>query len=151
MCTCSDDRRAIIWDFHEGLELRRLEKHSKAVYGATFFGPGPQEQYNVATACFDQKIRVFDKGVEGLDSAPEYASYGDLLTLRHGDILVPHIPMREPLRTLCEHFLDAIDQGTTPLTDGANGVDVLRVLDAAQRSLDAGGVPVSIDDDGEPE
>ena len=92
-----------------------------------------------------EKIRVFDKGIEGLDSAPEYASYGDLLTLRHGDILVPHIPMREPLRALCEHFLEAVATGATPLTDGVNGVDVLRVLDAAQRSLDAGGLPIPLD------
>jgi len=98
--------------------------------------------------CFDdmsaEKIRVYDKGVEGLDTAPDYASYGDLLTLRHGDILVPHIPMREPLRALCEHFLDAVATGQTPLTDGVNGVDVLRVLDAAQRSLDQGGVPIAL-------
>ena len=98
--------------------------------------------------CFDdmatEKIRVFDKGVTGLDTAPEYASYGDLLTLRHGDILAPHIPMREPLRAQCEHFLRSITERTRPLSDGRNGVDVLRVLDAAQRSLDQGGSPVSL-------
>ena len=91
-----------------------------------------------------EKIRIYDKGVDGLDDMPDYASYGDLLTLRQGDILSPHIPMREPLRVLCQSFLDAIDQGVDPLTDGQNGVDVLRVLDAAQRSLDQGGAPVSL-------
>ncbi len=93
-----------------------------------------------------EKIRVFDKGVEGLDEAPDYASYGDLLTLRQGDILSPHIPMREPLRVLCQSFLDAVDQGADPLTDGQNGVDVLRVLVAAQRSLEAGGAPMPLDE-----
>jgi predicted dehydrogenase len=92
-----------------------------------------------------EKIRVFDKGVEGLDEAPDYASYGDLLTLRQGDIHSPHVPMREPLRVLCQSFLDAIDHGTTPLTDGRNGVDVLRVLMAGQRSLEAGGAPMPLD------
>ena len=98
--------------------------------------------------CFDdmaaEKIRVFDKGVSGFEEAPDYASYGDLLTLRHGDILIPHIPMREPLRALCDHFLSAVEDGSTPLSDGNNGVDVLRVLDAAQRSLDAGGTPMPL-------
>ena len=93
-----------------------------------------------------EKIRVFDKGVEGLDDAPNYASYGDLLTLRQGDILSPHIPMREPLRALCQHFLDAIESGKEPLTDGHNGVAVLKVLEAAQQSLDTGGVPVRLDE-----
>ena len=98
--------------------------------------------------CFDdmatEKIRVYDKGVAGLDEAPDYASYGDLLTLRHGDVLAPHIPMREPLRAQCEHFLHSIVAQTRPLSDGHNGVDVLRVLDAAQRSLDQGGRPISL-------
>lgn len=100
-----------------------------------------------------EKIRVYDKGVDGaeaLDVAPPYESYGDLLTLRSGDVLIPHVSMREPLRTLCEHFLTCVDQDITPLTDGQNGVDVLRVLHAAQRSLDDGGVPISLlDGDGQ--
>ncbi len=91
-----------------------------------------------------EKVRVFDKGVSGIDEAPDYASYGDLLTLRHGDILVPHIPMREPLRALCTHFVNAIEKGEHALSDGTNGVDVLRVLEAAQRSLEGGGTPVSL-------
>mmetsp|Transcript_125694 Transcript_125694/g.391407 ORF Transcript_125694/g.391407 Transcript_125694/m.391407 type:complete len:440 (-) Transcript_125694:97-1416(-) len=59
MCTVSDDCKAIIWDFQEGLMLRTLDKHTKAVYGATFLG-GKDYQYFVATCSFDQKARVFD-------------------------------------------------------------------------------------------
>jgi predicted dehydrogenase len=93
-----------------------------------------------------EKIRVFDKGVtikEGLD-APSYDSYGDFLSLRQGDILIPHIPMREPLRELCTHFIDCVDRNVRPLTDGRSGAAVLRVLAAAQQSLDSGGHPVSM-------
>lgn len=95
-----------------------------------------------------EKVRVYDKGVEGLSAEhdpPPYASYGDALTLRHGDVRVPHIPMREPLRQLCEAFLHSVDSGATPKTDGQSGVDVLRVLDAAQRSLKAGGQPMNLE------
>lgn len=60
MCTASDDQKAIIWDFQEGIVLRTLEKHTKAVYGATFLGRDGDEQYMVATCCFDQKLRIFD-------------------------------------------------------------------------------------------
>lgn len=94
-----------------------------------------------------EKIRVLDKGVDGADSleqAQPYESYADLLTLRQGDIWIPHIPMREPLRALCEDFLRAVDTGSQPLTHGASGVEVLKVLQAGQQSLQAGGVPVAL-------
>ena len=93
-----------------------------------------------------EKIRIFDKGVdiqEGLN-APSYESYGDSLSLRQGDILIPHIPMREPLRELCKHFVDCIDGHAKPLTDGRSGAAVLRVLEAAQQSLETGGQPISL-------
>jgi len=46
----------------------------------------------------------------------------------------------EPLNAECRHFLDCVKTGTTPVSDGAEGLRVLRVLDACQRSLLAGGV-----------
>jgi UDP-2-acetamido-3-amino-2,3-dideoxy-glucuronate N-acetyltransferase len=46
----------------------------------------------------------------------------------------------EPLKAECRHFLDCVRTGATPVTDGAEGLRVLRVLDACQRSLLAGGV-----------
>jgi WD40 repeat protein len=58
MCTTSDDTHAHIWDFQEGIKLRSLEEHTKAVYGAQFFGK--EAEYNIATCCFDQKVRIFD-------------------------------------------------------------------------------------------
>mmetsp|Transcript_103313 Transcript_103313/g.296628 ORF Transcript_103313/g.296628 Transcript_103313/m.296628 type:complete len:433 (+) Transcript_103313:125-1423(+) len=67
MCTASDDCKVIIWDFQEGITLRTLDKHTKAVYGCKFLGM--ENQYLVATCCFDQKTRIFDmrdKQVVGL-------------------------------------------------------------------------------------
>jgi predicted dehydrogenase len=80
-----------------------------------------------------EKVQVFDKGV---DRMPEYTSYGEALTLRYGDIHIPHIEMREPLRLECEHFVECVAQGKRPLSDGRNGLEVLRVLAAGQRSLE---------------
>jgi predicted dehydrogenase len=94
-----------------------------------------------------EKLRIYDKGVDGvdqLDQAPAYASYAELLTLRSGDVLIPQVPMKEPLALLCQHFAHCIDTGETPITDGAGGVEVLRVLAAAQRSLESGGQPMAI-------
>jgi len=58
MATASDDQSVIVWDFQEGIVLRTLDKHTKAVYGVTFLGQ--DHQYLLATACFDQMVRVWD-------------------------------------------------------------------------------------------
>ena len=55
-----------------------------------------------------------------------------------------HVPQAEPLRCECEHFLRAMQNGWRPHTDGAEGLRVLRILNASQDSLDRGGVPVEL-------
>jgi predicted dehydrogenase len=87
-----------------------------------------------------EKLRIFDQGVDFPD-----VGYSDLHTLRFGDIFVPRIDMREPLALECQHFLACIQEGRTPLSDGENGLAVLRVLAAAQQSLERSGEPVSLD------
>ena len=61
----------------------------------------------------------------------------------HGDITIPRIPTVEPLAAECEHFLDCLDGKTRPRSDGEDGVRVVRVLTALQRSLEQDGVPVT--------
>lgn len=119
-----------------------LDPHKKRQL--TVVGTGKMLTFDDVLA--SEKVRIFDKGVtlhEGLDAQP-YDSYGDFLSLRQGDILSPHIPMREPLRELVSHFIHCVDTQSKPHTDGRSGVDVLRVLEAAQRSLDLGGQPVAL-------
>ncbi len=93
-----------------------------------------------------EKIRLYDAGVDFLDVSPTTrdVDYGDLLTLRFGDVYIPRVDMKEPLRLECQHFLDCIQHGTRPVSDGRNGVDVLRVLDAAQQSLEQDGQPATL-------
>jgi predicted dehydrogenase len=88
-----------------------------------------------------EKVRIYDKGV---DRAGEVVSYGDALTVRSGDILIPKISLQEPLKLECQHFVDCVRDRKTPLTDGEDGLRVVRVLQAAQRSLQAGGAPVAL-------
>ena len=54
------------------------------------------------------------------------------------------IPQAEPLRMECEHFLQCIADGRNPQTDGAEGLRVLRILNAAQRSLDVEGEKIDL-------
>lgn len=79
-----------------------------------------------------EKLRIYDKGI---DFSPSYGDYAESLSIRVGDIYIPKIDMAEPLRVECQHFLDCIAKGEKPLTDGACGLQVLRVLEAAEQSL----------------
>ena len=92
----------------------------------------------------NEKLRVFDKGVEGPRS---YANFGEFqYAYRYGDIVTPLVEEYEPLRAECSHFLDCIRNGTTPRSSGEVGTRVTRILSAAQRSLRNGGAEVLIDE-----
>jgi predicted dehydrogenase len=88
-----------------------------------------------------EKIRIYDKGVS---VAGGVVGYAQSLSLRTGDILIPKTPGGEPLRVECLHFLECIEKGQAPRSDGRDGLRVVRVLDAATRSLKAGGAPVNL-------
>ena len=89
----------------------------------------------------DEKIRLYDKGVQ----KPEFESYGEYVGLRFGDILIPHVPNDEPLKLECEHFVECLVERKRPLSDGHDGLRVVRTLDALQRSLEAEGRPISLE------
>jgi len=87
-------------------------------------------------------IKVYDKRVT---REPFYESFGEFVLLaREGDITIPKVPTPEPLKVEVTHFLECVRTHTLPLTDGRNGADVVRVLEAAQKSLNANGAPVEV-------
>jgi predicted dehydrogenase len=88
-----------------------------------------------------EKVRIYDKGV---DRAGEVVSYGDALTVRSGDILIPKLSLQEPLTIECKHFVECVRERRVPLTDGEGGLRVVKVLAAAQASLEQGGAPVPL-------
>ena len=87
-----------------------------------------------------EKVRVYDKGAV-VEKAVDYT---ESITVRSGDILIPKIAGGEPLRTECGHFVDAIVNDATPRSDGADGLRVVKVLQAGQESLERGGEPVKL-------
>jgi len=89
-----------------------------------------------------EKIRIYDKG---FDWQKNHGSYENFLTIREGDIRIPKINMAEPLKIECQHFLDCIVTNKKPITDGENGLKVLKILTAAQKSLEKNGAPIKID------
>jgi predicted dehydrogenase len=77
------------------------------------------------------KLSIYDKGFD-----EDTRSWGEYIA-RSGDIFSPRVPNAEPLRIECEHFLECIRSGSTPRSDGASGLRVVRVLESLQRSLEA--------------
>jgi len=89
-----------------------------------------------------EKLRLYDKGAE-LNT--DYNTYAEYVGLRFGDITVPYIKVGEPLRGECQHFLDCIRDRKQPVSDGQDGLRVIKVLQAAQQSLKNNGDPVALD------
>lgn len=85
-----------------------------------------------------EKLRIYDKGV---DRPPEYGSFGESLAIREGDIFVPRVPTVEPLAAELTHFVRAAQGREAPRASAEDGVRVVRVLEAASRSLARGGAP----------
>jgi predicted dehydrogenase len=90
-----------------------------------------------------EKLRIYDKG---FTRPPEFTQFGEFLTVRHGDIHIPHLDMPEPLNVECRHFIDCVKTQSTPRTGLKEGLDVFRVLWAADRSLRNQGVPVPVEE-----
>lgn len=88
----------------------------------------------------DAKIIIYDKGIDKkniihkLPSIEDYAQFH--LANRSGDIFIPKIDFKEPLRLECQHFLESVIKGTQPMTGGQNGLEVTQILEKAQQCLD---------------
>ncbi len=87
----------------------------------------------------EQKLKIYDKGVE----APAYTDgFGEFqCNYRSGDILIPNIRIVEPLKQECQHFLDCIANHTPPCSGGEDGLRVVKILEAAQHSLNNRSTP----------
>ena len=90
-----------------------------------------------------EKVRIYEKGVtvSGDAGSRERA----LVDYRMGDMYAPHIDKTEPLERVCTAFRDAVANGTPPLTDGRAGLEVVRILEAAQESMRKDGKRISLE------
>ncbi|MFT3781725.1 MAG: Gfo/Idh/MocA family oxidoreductase [Nibricoccus sp.] len=87
-----------------------------------------------------EKIKIFDARVE---RPPHYDTFAEFHYAYHyGDIYAPYIKQDEPLKTECQHFLDCINNGSLPITSGAKGLEVVRILEASSESLKLNGASI---------
>jgi predicted dehydrogenase len=87
-----------------------------------------------------EKIRIYDVRVE---RPPHYDTFAEFhYSYHYGDSYIPHIQQEEPLKVVCQHFVDCIENKTRPLTGGREGLEMVRILEASSASLKANGAPV---------
>lgn len=91
-----------------------------------------------------EPVRIFDAGVTV--HAPE--TFGEFrLMYRTGQIVSPPVPLQEPLRLELEDFVGAIVRGLPPRSGARLGLDVVRIAEAADRSMALGGLKVMVGSD----
>lgn len=94
-----------------------------------------------------EQVRVFEKGVAAVESEP--LNYGEFrFQIRDGDIISPRVEASEPLKNQCRHFLDCVRRKQRPLSSGIEGRDVVRVLEAVNRSMQCKGLQVEVERNG---
>ncbi len=84
-----------------------------------------------------EPIKLYDRGIELGESLNERRKL--MVNYRSGDVWSPHVEAGEPLQAAVAHFAECIREGKTPLSDGNLGVRVVRLMEAANRSLKAQG------------
>lgn len=95
----------------------------------------------------ETRLKIYDRGFE-VESVPSGIDHADPASytykVRSGDIIAPHIEWKEPLALECRHFVETIRDGGTPLTDGLNGLRVVRVLSVATESMRRNGERIAV-------
>ena len=89
----------------------------------------------------DEKVKVYDKGVEITHSQ---GVYDLLVSYRSGDMWAPKVDQTEALKLEAKYFADCINKNETPFNDGAAGLRVVRMLEASAQSLKDRGRPVQL-------
>ncbi|MFC1576411.1 Gfo/Idh/MocA family oxidoreductase [Candidatus Omnitrophota bacterium] len=81
------------------------------------------------------KLKIYDQGFEWKNH---------VLVPRKNGVTIVDLESTEPLRAECKHFIECIEKGNIPKTNGESGVKVLQILKACQQSLENNGMPVNL-------
>jgi len=88
------------------------------------------------------KVKVYDRGIavhEGSEAMRQI-----LVSYHSGDMWAPYLDVTEGLRAEVEHFADCIENMKTPITNGESGLRVVKILEAANKSMEKHGRPVKL-------
>jgi len=88
---------------------------------------------------YSEKIKIYDSGIEFKSTE---SIHDALVQYRTGDMYSPQVSQTEALSSAVKEFIDSILEKRKPLTDGKNGVDVVEILEASEKSIKQKGIPV---------
>ncbi|HEY7961318.1 MAG TPA: Gfo/Idh/MocA family oxidoreductase [Solirubrobacteraceae bacterium] len=104
---------------------------------------GSQRMVQYDDTAADEPVRIYDRGMDVLP--PEPANFGEhQLIYRTGDVVIPRVEPQEPLRLELQDFAHAIHTGEQPRSSLALGLEIVAIVEAAQNSLGAGGMPLAL-------
>lgn len=83
---------------------------------------------------FDQKLRIYEKGAAYDKNHPDFPSILKII-YREGDVIIPRVDSKEPLSEVVKTFVKAIEERVLPESNGEDGLEVIKLLEAAQNSL----------------
>jgi predicted dehydrogenase len=83
----------------------------------------------------DEKIKIYDKGVEMTSNQSPQGVYDLLVSYRSGDVWAPKVEQAEALKVELSYFLDCIMNDEVPINDGVAGLRIVKLLEAAELSL----------------
>jgi predicted dehydrogenase len=89
----------------------------------------------------DEKLKLYDKGVDINNGQNVYEL---LVSYRSGDMWAPRVEQTEELAVETKYFIDCISKNERPFNDGRAGLRIVRLLEAADKSLKARGIPVEL-------
>jgi predicted dehydrogenase len=92
----------------------------------------------------NEKVKVYDKGISV--NPPAESRNRLLASYRKGNMFAPHLDTSEALRLVAREFVSSIAENRTPMTDGTAGYRVVRLLEAAQHSIEKNGQEVELSD-----
>jgi len=94
----------------------------------------------------DEKIRLYDKGVDVSNQDNRSGIYDLLVSYRQGDLIVPRVESIEALKTETQYFVECIEKNEKPFNDGVSGWRIVKMLEAADKSLKQRGgvVPIAL-------
>ena len=90
-----------------------------------------------------EKVKIYDRGISVGDPSPD-GVYKMLVSYRMGDMWAPRLDQTEALQLEAAHFLDCVEAGDRPITDGAAGLRVVKIMEAGSRSMSQQGRPVDL-------
>jgi len=91
----------------------------------------------------DEPIRIYDRGMDFSAGAP--SSFGEYqLTYRSGDVVIPRVDPLEPLNLELADFARAVTTGSEPRSNAQLGLEIVKVIEAAEMSLRRAGSPIGL-------